>query len=154
MHMSDEDSVEVAINSIRSEMEALKPTLEESQKEIIQTQPKENDDEKNVWSFHDEFISSVKKENDSDIEFQLYLGEAPIDRDRCAIQYWKRRPEIGLSRIALKYLNFTATSVPSERVFSKTGKILTNRRNRLKPKHVQSILFLRELLGLIIVYFL
>ncbi|KYM96031.1 hypothetical protein ALC62_13318, partial [Cyphomyrmex costatus] len=35
-----------------------------------------------------------------------------------------------------------ATSVPSERIFSKAGNNVTENCNRLSPKHLQEILFL------------
>ena len=47
-----------------------------------------------------------------------------------------------LSGVALKYLGIPATLVPSERVFSSIGYIISNRRASLKPAKVNQLSFL------------
>lgn len=47
-----------------------------------------------------------------------------------------------LAVLARKYLCITATSVPSERVFSKGGKIVTDDRRCLTGEHVEELIFL------------
>lgn len=49
-----------------------------------------------------------------------------------------------LREIANKYLCIPATSVPSERIFSKAGDIMTTKRNRLKDKYLNILLFLKQ----------
>ncbi|XP_062566541.1 E3 SUMO-protein ligase ZBED1-like [Saccostrea cucullata] len=49
-----------------------------------------------------------------------------------------------LSVIAKQYLCIPATSVPSERVFSTAGDIVTAQRASLKPKHVDMLIFLKK----------
>jgi hypothetical protein len=44
--------------------------------------------------------------------------------------------------IAIKYLQVTTTSVPAERLFSKTGQIMTDKRSRIKPKRLNRLVFL------------
>jgi len=44
--------------------------------------------------------------------------------------------------MAKRYLCIVATSVPSERVFSKSGQLISERRSRLTSKNVQMIMFL------------
>lgn len=68
------------------------------------------------------------------------------DRDQQAdvLSFWnetqKKLPT--LSAVARKFLGITATSVASERVFSKTGYIVGDRRALLKPSKVQELTFL------------
>jgi hypothetical protein len=47
-----------------------------------------------------------------------------------------------LYKIAIKYLQVTATSAPAERLFSKTGQIMTDKRSRIKPKRLNRLVFL------------
>ena len=48
--------------------------------------------------------------------------------------------------IAIKYLGIPATSVASERLFSKAGELICKKRNRIKSKNVGKILFLNQTL--------
>lgn len=50
-----------------------------------------------------------------------------------------------LSKLAIKYLSVVATSVPSERLFSKAGSTLSNKRNRLTCKRLNKLLFMQSL---------
>jgi hypothetical protein len=60
--------------------------------------------------------------------------------------WWKENAENFplLSLMAKQYLCIPATSVPSERVFSTAGDIVTAQRASLKPKHVDMLIFLKK----------
>lgn len=72
----------------------------------------------------------------------LNLGDDPI-------KFWKNHNIIldPLTEVALKYACIPATSVPSERIFSKAG-IVSLRRNRLSSKNVDMLIFLNKNLEL------
>lgn len=50
-----------------------------------------------------------------------------------------------LSKLAINLLSIPASSASSERVFSLAGNIITDKRNRLEPKTVDSIIFLNSI---------
>ena len=64
-----------------------------------------------------------------------------------ALLIWKDMCKVYpiLSKVAVKYLVPFATSVPSERLVSKTGLTLNKQRNRLTSKHLNQLLFLQSL---------
>lgn len=62
----------------------------------------------------------------------------------CPIQWWRnhRFTYPNLARLHKQYGNIMATSVPCERVFSKTGLIISDRRTRLTSHKVSQLTFL------------
>ncbi|KAL6473272.1 hypothetical protein MHYP_G00194600 [Metynnis hypsauchen] len=80
------------------------------------------------------------------IEIRRYSEEKVMPRDSDALVWWKEHEPTfpALSKLAVRYMGITATSVPAERVFSKAGEVLSKKRNRLKGKTVNMILFLNK----------
>lgn len=61
------------------------------------------------------------------------------------LQWWKKQVDLPLlSGLAKSYLSIPATSVPSERVFSTAGDIVTAQRSLLHPDHVDQLIFLKK----------
>ncbi|CAL9706231.1 unnamed protein product [Knipowitschia caucasica] len=106
-----------------------------------------------IWAdFDTQAVSSQQHRTaatDALIELRHYLEEKIIPRDHDPLQWWKDHTQAFpfLSRLASKYLGIVASSVPSERIFSKTGELISQRRNRLKGKNVNMLLFLNKNLG-------
>lgn len=77
-------------------------------------------------------------------DMRLYLSMPVIDMEDDPIRFWlKYKASMpSLAEAAFKYLSVPASSVPSERVFSKSGQICNERRNRLEPKRVDKLVFL------------
>lgn len=69
----------------------------------------------------------------------LNLKEDPM-------QFWKNHFSVldPLTELVLKYACIPVTSVPSERIFSKAGQIVSQRRNRPSPKNVNILIFLNK----------
>lgn len=78
------------------------------------------------------------------IEVQRYLEERTIDITEDPLSWWRVKQHAYpiLAKLARKYLCMVASSVPCERVFSKTGDIVNEKRTRLKPSKVMQLIFL------------
>ncbi|KZC12193.1 Zinc finger BED domain-containing protein 4 [Dufourea novaeangliae] len=126
----------------------------------IITVPTESDnnslstDDESISSFWSDFKTMVSAHNCCNTdelsevaELDNYLKERIEVLESDPVEYWKinaiRYPK--LSKLAQKLLCCPATSVPSERIFSKAGNIVSKKRNRLKDSTVNKMLFLNSL---------
>ncbi len=77
-------------------------------------------------------------------EMCRYLHHPKVDVECSPLEWWKvQEKQLPLlSMQARRYLCVCATSVPSERVFSAGGNIVTDSRNSLKPHTVDQLVFL------------
>ena len=111
----------------------------ETEQPISATATKDDDE---FWgSFDSQIVKSNKRSKSSDyfkdcidLEMRKYLSLDKVDRKACPIKWWasvgsKQFPQ--LFECAKKYQCMLATSVPSERVFSKAGQVLNKKRSRL-----------------------
>lgn len=88
--------------------------------------------------------SQIQESTSSSHELRQYFDEDPINRHSDPLAWWSKREILypRLSLIAKKYLSMCATSVPSERVFSTAGELVSKKRNRLSSENIEKILFL------------
>lgn len=101
-----------------------------------------------IWKIHDtKMISSMNNLSGLDNGLKHFLDSPVMPRCEDPLQFWKKNKDNWpqLHNLALKYLTAQATSVPSERLFSKAGSIITEKRNRLKPKNVNMLCLLSSL---------
>ena len=79
-------------------------------------------------------------------EFRSYVSEPSITSCDDPLKWWRenqmRFPNVAL--VARRLLAVPATSVASERAFSKTGDVITKKRNRLERTKAEMVLFLME----------
>lgn len=77
----------------------------------------------------------------------MYLGNGLAPLKSNPLEEWEKLKHAFplLHKQALKYFSIVATSVPSERLFSKAGMTITQSRNRLLGKRVTKLLFLGSL---------
>lgn len=81
-------------------------------------------------------------------ELDDYMNEANEPEDCNPLDWWSRStsmvrfPTVAL--VARAYLAIPATSVASERLFSKCGLVISDRRASLSPAHVEQIVFLSQ----------
>jgi len=102
-----------------------------------------NYDEFCIWGSIDSQIKQSRPTNTSRsraiLEVQNYLDDALVPRTENPFEWWKKNfynfPH--LSILVRKFFCCQATSVPCERVFSKTGLIINDRRCNLKTEKVK-----------------
>ena len=103
-----------------------------------------------LWELFDvrvaQAMSSRTSSTEAIVETDQYFKEKNISRSADAIEWWKNKAVQyrKMAVLAKKYLAIPATSVPSERVFSKAGELVSAKRSRLKPKNVDMMLFLNK----------
>ena len=111
-------------------------------------------DADDFWSYHDTlrqqqllYESQQQTLEPIDIEISQYLRCPVSPRTVNPFEEWiSMKPHYPhLYEMAMDYLPILATSVPSERLFSKAGQIITNQRNRLSEKHLNMLLFLSSI---------
>lgn len=103
---------------------------------------------KSIWEdFDTELNSRLRPQNQTAAgirELDKYIDDEMLPRTYDPLKWWEERKRIYpmLYNFMLKRLCIVATSVPCERVFSKAGHILNERRTSLKDDKVNKILFL------------
>ncbi|KAL0861410.1 hypothetical protein ABMA27_008954 [Loxostege sticticalis] len=91
-----------------------------------------------IWDEFDQEISQMTPEN------AVAAGIVEIDRN--PLIWWHGRKLVYplLYKYAIKRLHLIATSVPCERIFSKAGYTLNERRTRLQTKKLSQLLFINS----------
>lgn len=105
-------------------------------------------DEPAIWKIHSKKIKSLSNPTAGmHSGLKHFLESDVISRKSDPLIFWKDNksnwPQ--LHNLAIKHLGVQATSVACERLFSKTGNLITEKRNRLKPKYVNQLCFLSSL---------
>uniref|UniRef100_A0AAQ5Y0H8 BED-type domain-containing protein n=1 Tax=Amphiprion ocellaris TaxID=80972 RepID=A0AAQ5Y0H8_AMPOC len=96
-----------------------------------------------LWQeFDTRFLASQSNRTantDTYIQMRRYMEEKVIPRNEDPLLWWKKNERAfpQLSKVAKRYLGTVATSVPAERLFSKAGETVSQKRNCLKPENVE-----------------
>jgi zinc finger BED domain-containing protein 1 (E3 SUMO-protein ligase ZBED1) len=80
------------------------------------------------------------------IEVDKYLQEPLLNRHEDPLSWWRNHKLLypRLFILVKKRLCVPATSVPCERLFSKAGMVITERRNRMLPSKSSQVIFLNH----------
>ena len=92
-----------------------------------------------------EQATQIKKlEEFVDDELEYYIKSPTIDLEKNPLLWWNDHTKEfpNLCYIAEKYLILPGTSVPSERVFSCAGNLITDTRVCLSAEHAEQLIFL------------
>lgn len=111
-------------------------------------------DELSPWAIFDEIIGQNSTHgtplSKAIKEIEMFLADEMLPRINregqwnCPLQWWKNHRHVypNLTKLFISKCNIVATSVPCERMFSKTGNIITERRTRLTTENVEKLMFL------------
>ncbi|XP_017482349.1 PREDICTED: uncharacterized protein LOC108371288 [Rhagoletis zephyria] len=158
IHFDDSVAVGMAIRKLTSEMkEEEEETSSESDVEQV-NQDDEIGDGFSLWDDHHRLVQESWKSkkrirtvdelgtlNTMPPELSIYLKSPVVKLTDCPLDVWPEgyHKNSSLLEIAMKYLTVMATSVPSERVFSTTGNIVTCKRSCLSGEKLDKLLFLQ-----------
>ena len=97
-----------------------------------------------IYIVKEEKPTSIQERTEAEVF--AYRKEGPVSTADSPLLWWKTNEHKYplLSAVGKKYLCVPATSVPSERVFSTAGDIVTAQRSALKSKHVDKLIFLKK----------
>lgn len=144
----------LAANAVIKINAIIKTTLHQNESPPTRAMEDENNSQianDSVWSFHDKLVSenqTVPSDcHDLTLELRQYINQPVISRSENPIEYWDKLKVAypTLHSCALKYLSIVATSVPSERLFSKADAIKAERRSRLTGDRLNMLVFLSSL---------
>ena len=136
---------------IKDIIESSATLIPEKEKEKEKKKDEEEKEEAHFWADFDnqreKEMSQQAGKSAIDVELSRYTESLLCDRKKDPLIWW-RENEMNfpnLAKQARTYLAIPATSVPSERVFSKAGEIVSAKRASIKPKNVDMILFLNKI---------
>ena len=83
-------------------------------------------------------------------EVKRYRSEDCLPLSSNPLAWWREHEQSFplLAKLARLYLTAQGTSVPSERVFSTAGDIVTAQRSALSPENVDMLIFLKKNMAL------
>ncbi|CAK1582297.1 unnamed protein product [Parnassius mnemosyne] len=103
-----------------------------------------------IWDDFDREVNNLQPRSSpmakAITEIGAYLEDAllPRNSEDTPLEWWKNNRHLypTLCKLFIKRGNFLATSVPCERIFSKAGYIINDRRTRLTSEKVRQLVFL------------
>ncbi|XP_034475675.1 uncharacterized protein LOC117782748 [Drosophila innubila] len=96
-----------------------------------------------LFEFLDKNISQRTRNSrvDSILTLRQYFNNENLESSLSPLDYWKISNDKTFKISVKKFLCVPATSTESERMFSKAGLIVSDKRSSLKPKHVDMLIF-------------
>jgi hypothetical protein len=115
-------------------------------------QPRRLEKSSRLWDCMDEIVQSTSTTSEQeepakgiDNEMTQYLCEPVIHHMVDPLLWWRQNVERfpNLATVTRAYLGAPPTSVPSERLFSLAGEVLSDHRSSLRPDNAARLIFLK-----------
>lgn len=151
IHFKDPLACSKAIKQLRELAENISSTIRTTtgSSSPTATVPSSSKDTYSIWSRQHQLVESQEATNSTihEDEVSLYFRIPVCEFSKNPFEVWQQLSPayLTLFKVAQKYLTTVATSVPSERHFSKAGQVLTQLQNRLKGSRLSKLLFLQSL---------
>ncbi|CAG9862308.1 unnamed protein product [Phyllotreta striolata] len=147
IHFKDPLALSSIIRHLKSEMNSIGGE-ESSSSSDISPQVEKPEPVFDLWAPHKNiaYTKKTKRRGEKFDEFTQYLSIPVRNLKDNPLEIWEEMKLVypNLFKLAQKYLGILATSVPSERLFSKAGAIATKNRSRLTGKRLSKLLFLES----------
>ncbi|KYN29539.1 Zinc finger BED domain-containing protein 1 [Trachymyrmex cornetzi] len=146
LHFSSSLAVSTAISKISQLMKNNQIETQCNVEENINIPRKED-----LWNIHDELIVSSSLNSDEPggipIELRQFLNANVVSRSEDPFKIWQKLKDVYpmVYEVAMKYFVIVGTSVPSERLFSAAGNVISMKRSKIKGKRASQIIFLGSL---------
>ena len=101
----------------------------------------EGSSKKRLLDFSSTSLRPTGFANDIDAEMEAYFAHPTMDIK--PLKFWMERKESPLRNLALQLYSVPCSSASVERLFSKAGIILSQRRTRLQSARIEQLLFLK-----------
>lgn len=144
----NEDASRKVRDIITTDISKMNTNEPRSSNEVRNNSTVESSSMKGIWQYFDHKLKNSTdhstKTSTSVIEVRKYMEEKNLEREENPLKFWAEKEIFFpyLSKLAKKYLSMQATSVASERLFSKAGLLIVEKRSRLDSKTAEKILFL------------
>lgn len=109
-------------------------------------QTEENSDEFELKSLIGSIFGNEESDEEDENEVDIYFNLKTAKLGSNPLHWWKNNEKRFpiLCELSKEFFGISATSVPSERLFSDVGNVITNKRSSLKPEKVEKLIFLKR----------
>ncbi|XP_023211757.1 zinc finger BED domain-containing protein 1-like [Centruroides sculpturatus] len=153
LHFNSPLACSQAISHINETLQDISRTNNEGDKHQLQDRLVQTANSDDIWSFHTCLAAKqtgTETQGDSGslvTDLKQYLNQNLLDHKCCPLKEWEHLSAIfpNMKKLADQYYCIPGSSVPSERLFSKVGLIMTTRRNRLASSILAKLTFLSSL---------
>ncbi|XP_076737306.1 zinc finger BED domain-containing protein 4-like [Maylandia zebra] len=147
---NDNRAVDEALQRITAAARSSQPTPLPGNQEGEEAEEDEQKEQQAsaVWRFFEERANrdTTRRNPSADVilEVRSYIDEPLCQRSADPLSWWETKAYTypRLTQVMTRRLCIVATSVPSERIFSKTGQIMNDRRNRISSSKLRHLIFL------------